>query len=295
MGTKKYYNDNGDLKNVYSIAMHIDANFCDYEQYKKYATDSYYFHSFFEVMLVKSNNIRMYINDKSYILNRNDLLIFNPQDFHRYILEQGQVYHRISCEFSHEYIRDFSTHNSDLLACFTKRSPDFCPIRHLDDTDTDILTKLMETAIQTHKTSKYGDDVIAKCAIGRMLIFINQIYKNTPNINQGEMLVEYNKMKPIVNYINTHLNEDLALDNLIKKFYISKFHLCRVFKQTLGCTVNEYITYRRVLSAATLLRDGCTVMQACEQVTPDGMSHFISVFKKILGTTPKQYAKRHQT
>lgn len=108
------------------------------------------------------------------------------------------------------------------------------------------------------------------------------------------MTAAYQKLRPILYYINRYLSAELSLDMLSKEFYISKYYLCRIFKETFGYTVNEYITYRRIAHAAALLRNGASVAQACKAVTPEGTSHFISVFKKLVGTTPQQYAKQYQ-
>lgn len=291
---KKYYYEDGNSKNVYSMTFQVDDRHCDYEAFKKLATQYPYFHGFYEVMLIQCDGIHMYINDKAYILQKNDLIIFCPQDFHRYLLEDGQVYRRITCEFSGEYIEDFCTHNTDLLSCFINRPNDFCPIRRLDSMHAAKITDLMKTTQKSNGSSDYGEDLSAKCALIKILLEVNGLYDRMPNIELGEISAEYRRIKPIVDYINTHLNYDLTIKTLADQFYISKYHFCRIFKKTLGYTVNEYVTCRRILNAAALLRDGVGVTQTWEKVTPEDMSYFIKVFKKLMGVTPKQYAKQFQ-
>ena len=53
----------------------------------------------------------------------------------------------------------------------------------------------------------------------------------------------------IVEYVNQHLFEELSLESLSRKFYISPSQLSRLFKQATGTSVWGYILYKRMLAA----------------------------------------------
>ena len=289
---KKYYFEDGNSKNQYDVSFYVDERTYDYNTYKQLATQWPYFHECFEIMLIESDDLSMTINEKTYLLQHNDLVIYSPDDFHRYILEKDEVYRRLTCTFSCEYIEKFGTSETDLLRCFRQREPDFCPIRRLNDSQAAAIAALILQAGRVSKSNEYGSDVATQCILTRILIYANQLFADTSRALLDNTPSEYEKLRPVITYINQNLNEELTIQTLARHFFISERHLCRLFKKYLGYTVNEYVTSRRVMQAAALLRDGKSVAQTCEAVTPEGESHFIGVFKKLVGTTPKQYAMR---
>lgn len=290
----KFHFPDGTPKNLYSVDLYIENNPCDYPLYCRHVNSILYFHGFYEIMIIQSDFIRMLINERIYILKRNDLVIFKPLDFHRYYVEKGQLYERWSCEFSQEYISPFLMESDNILDCFSHQNNQDCQIRHLDSTTAAQLIHMLAAMRQKQAMPESGNEIRVQCMFIRLLVRINQLFLTLPPCKNGTVVNEYQKMRHVLDYINENLATNLTLDVLSKQFFISKYYLCRFFKKNLGYTVNEYITYRRIVSAATLLRAGYSVTQACKLVTPEGTSHFISVFKQLTGTTPKQYAKQYQ-
>ena len=60
-------------------------------------------------------------------------------------------------------------------------------------------------------------------------------------------------VEKIVDYIETHINEDLPLDKIAKELNYSKFYIARIFTEETKCTVYKYIQGRRLTLAAQKL------------------------------------------
>ena len=60
-------------------------------------------------------------------------------------------------------------------------------------------------------------------------------------------------VKKVVDYIETHMNEDLSLDNIADAINYSKFYIARIFTEETKCTVYKYIQGRRLTLAAQKL------------------------------------------
>ncbi len=41
-------------------------------------------------------------------------------------------------------------------------------------------------------------------------------------------------------------NQDLTLDTISKSVFVNKYHLCRIFKKTMGITIHEYLFIKRI-------------------------------------------------
>ena len=80
--------------------------------------------------------------------------------------------------------------------------------------------------------------------------------------------------------------EDLDIDLLAEAFYISKFHMMRLFRRETGSTVHTYLLQRRLLHARELIRGGMRATEACYRSGFRSYSSFTRAYNKHFGTTP---------
>lgn len=96
-------------------------------------------------------------------------------------------------------------------------------------------------------------------------------------------------------YLNDHYREDITLDDLAEKFYISRSYLTRIFKETTGITVVQYLTVVRIRQAARLLRETDSPITEIADLCGFGnVTYFEKVFNRIRGMTPRQYRKNNR-
>lgn len=96
------------------------------------------------------------------------------------------------------------------------------------------------------------------------------------------------KIKNILTYINSNLNEDLSLDNISARFFLTKQHLCKVFKKHTGFTVNKYISYKRIVVVRELYLKGMSLTQACAEAGFNDYSAFYRAYCKIMHEPPRK-------
>ena len=97
------------------------------------------------------------------------------------------------------------------------------------------------------------------------------------------------KIAQALSYINDHLGEELTVDALARQVYTSKYHFMRRFKELTGCPVHQYITQKRLLAAAGLLRAGVSAQEACGQCGFQDYSAFHRAFRRQFGATPREF------
>lgn len=72
---------------------------------------------------------------------------------------------------------------------------------------------------------------------------------------------------------------------------LNPFYLVRVFRKELGLPPHEFLTQVRVEQARRLLAGACPVAQVALETGFVDQSHLTNRFKRIVGVTPKQFAK----
>lgn len=98
-------------------------------------------------------------------------------------------------------------------------------------------------------------------------------------------------VKRVRDYIAANYRRNISLAELSGITNLSKFYLCRVFKETTGLPPHAYLNLIRVHQAKRLLKRGIPVVQVALDVGFFDQTHLTKRFKRVFGITPKQYVK----
>ncbi|MBP3627140.1 MAG: helix-turn-helix domain-containing protein [Clostridia bacterium] len=99
----------------------------------------------------------------------------------------------------------------------------------------------------------------------------------------------------VIAYIEQHFREEIELDEISKRLFVSTAHMIRTFKKQTGVTPYQYIIKYRLLSSEQLLKfSDLSIEEIASQIGFSSSSHFISNFRKQYGITPKVYRRNNQ-
>ncbi len=91
-------------------------------------------------------------------------------------------------------------------------------------------------------------------------------------------------------FVQTHVEESITLDEVVRHVHVSRFYFCKLFKKATGMTFTEYVARVRVEKAKALLGDPSR--RISEVVFAAGFGsipRFNSVFKRQVGMAPTEY------
>ena len=98
------------------------------------------------------------------------------------------------------------------------------------------------------------------------------------------------KIPEIIEWIRTHIHEDISLSSVAFEFNYSCEHLSRIFKKKRGISVNQYINKLKIAKAKELLLlTDYTVNEITKIIGYNDDKYFYRVFKKHEDLTPKEY------
>lgn len=96
-------------------------------------------------------------------------------------------------------------------------------------------------------------------------------------------------------YVQTHLDGDLSLSAVSEAVYLSKCHLCEIFRELVGCTFGDYVRQQRLTRARLLLRTTArTIEDIARSCGFQSATYFATVFKNELGMSPTQFRQASQ-
>ena len=94
------------------------------------------------------------------------------------------------------------------------------------------------------------------------------------------------KMLEILRFLDANLTEDLSIDDIASRFFISKYHMMRRFRDETGTSIHTYLSDKRLLMARDLIQAGVSATDACFQSGFRSYSAFSRAYVKLFGITP---------
>lgn len=96
-------------------------------------------------------------------------------------------------------------------------------------------------------------------------------------------------VKLIIEYINEHLFDNIRIQDIADKFFLSPDYIAKIFKKYTNTPIGNYITIQRIARAKQLLEHGNTVTETQLATGYTSYEHFFRTFKNNVGMTPKEY------
>lgn len=99
----------------------------------------------------------------------------------------------------------------------------------------------------------------------------------------------------VIEYIEAHLTEKLDLDTIADAVHYSKYHLHRMFADTTGLTVHDYIQRRRLTEAAKLLVfSDKPILEIALLAGYESQQAFTGIFTALYKMPPNRYREKER-
>ena len=148
------------------------------------------------------------------------------------------------------------------------------------------LIETVENDIKVQE-SEYAGELTTRLDVLKMLICFNKACVSEDFGFKPE--ARYNrKVIELIEYIMENLTRDLSIDALADRFYMSKYHMMRIFKSETGYSIHQYISEKRILLARNYIMSGMPATTACLECGFKDYSSFSRAFKNQLGVLPSE-------
>ncbi|MDJ1504321.1 AraC family transcriptional regulator [Xanthocytophaga agilis] len=109
--------------------------------------------------------------------------------------------------------------------------------------------------------------------------------------SRQEYIARINK---VIDYIKSHLDEELSVDHLAEVSCFSKFHFHRIFRSVVGETVNQFVKRSRIERAAFYLRNnpGKSVSEVATDSGFINLASFARTFRETTGASATEWKQK---
>lgn len=249
----------------------------------------FHLHDEYEILFLISGDVNYFVENKFYKLNVGDIIITNNLEIHKPSIYSDKPYERITVHINSNLVDNLSSDKYSLNRCFVDRKKGEHNKIVLNPEQLLRIKELFQNIELMKSNQSNGSDVLGYASVIEMLVLINRAHSSVSN--HKEYTGISSKLKPILVHIDKNLDSDLRLDTLEKIFFINKFYLSKQFKNITGSTLQDYIIYKRISRAKSLLVEGLTVSDVCEKSGFNDYSHFIRTFKNKVGISPGKYKR----
>ena len=247
------------------------------------ATVGFHYHEFYKVVFLLAGSGSYHIEGSSYQLVSGDIVLVGSRCVHRPHFEPGILYERVILYISPELLRAGSAADFALEDLFSGakshvlRSGDMFRRKML------AMTAQLEAEMSS---SEPGASVLARCVLFEMLVRISREMSVGPDSLPGPYVPKDEKVREILRFIDDNLSEDLSIDALASRFFISKYHMMRRFREETGSSIHTYLSDKRLLLARDLISEGYSATDACFRSGFRSYSAFSRAYGKFFGVTP---------
>lgn len=246
----------------------------------------FHYHEFHKITIFISGNVQYFIEGKTYSLEPYDIVLVNRNDIHRVQVDSSVPYERIIVYISPGFMEAYRTDHYDLSYCFEKAKKEHSNVLRIHALEKSSLFKVTNRLERSFSDTEYAGDLYRQILFLEFMIHLNRAALK----NRAEFLDTnlYNpKIVNLIQYINQHLTESLTMDDLSARVYLSKYYMMRLFKAETGYTIGNYITYRRLLLARSLILKGVPITQACLSSGFQDYSTFSRAYKAEFQEPPR--------
>ena len=263
---------------------HLTSNGSDGKDVKRLPES----HNQIEIMLLLSGDVEYKVDGNNYRVSPGDVIIINAHELHSLKINPDITYERYTLMFTPNFVPQLN--NMDLTMPFVSSHLYQHIIPQGIVKKSKIAQLLNKVRLTCADESKFRDAKIISLIV-ELIVEINVSVDNllTNERNFIPPPISTNKLlKSIIDYINSHIKENIVTANIAAFIGISESYLYRFFMKNMGVSLHRYIIIQKMQLAVTLISQGHLPKNVAEQLGYDYYTTFYKHYKSVFNATPSQ-------
>lgn len=251
---------------------------------------------FVRLHYVTKGNAKIMFKDETFEMKQNHIYLTPSYTQHSYFCDGEfcvyyiHLYEKPENTYSifEKFSFPFEIKTDELLHKLIQRLHTLNPGRELSKYDPSLYDNTQE--LIKNISIDYGNSVATKF---ESQAIINLILSRFVHLAKVKIETRDERITHVLNYIHTHIEKSITLEELANQAHVSKDHLIRMFKNQLGCTPIRYINQKKIEKAQLLiLVNKRSLKNVAYSLGFDNMPYFNRLFKQTTGETPSAYRKK---
>ncbi len=238
-------------------------------------------HDCYELYYLEEGEIVYYIDDGIYPARKGDFVLIPPGKAHKTLPHRSLAHTRILIYLAPDFLQETAKDYPALYDAFDSVL--------ITTGNRQTSQRLLEGLLKEDAGEK--NPVMIRAILTELLVNLERWSRREPAISAERNGAE-RKVQEIVGYLDKHFKEDVSLGALAERFYMNPTYLSRIFRRGTGMTYSEYLIRCRIREAVFLLNNtDKKIMEIASETGFHSDNHFCKIFRKQMGTSPKQFRK----
>ena len=256
----------------------LSIGFSETEPRPQKVVDDSHCHDKFEILYIVSGNGKYMVEGTEYPIRPRTLMFIRPFEYHCLMLDKDSEYRRYCIHFNQSALgADVAKLMEDMSADDSSRGNYYssATLPAVIDSVFDRFDTAEELPEETRR-------IFVRALLTELIVILASSSSEQHNADEGELGAR------VIRYLNSNIDKDVSLDKLARRFFVSKYYLCRAFKKHNGISVHGYVNHKRVMYAKQLIESGETASGAAYKVGFGDYSAFYRAYVRIIGKAPTQ-------
>lgn len=245
-------------------------------------------HDFCEIFFVVSGTANHTYGCREYSVSKGDVFVLKGNEQHSFTnctdFKLFNIMFLVSDFTDYEDCKSLAGFWVMFINEYISPSDHIYSYQKLVGNDFDYVHGTCEKMLDEYTKEYNGYVTMCKSMLMQLIVFLSREYQSN---NENKANLNF-RLALIILFIEQNFTDNITIDDLASKIYLSKRHFNRVFKQIYHKTPLNYIIDLRIAYSKKLLSTGCfTVTQVAHMCGFNDANYFTKVYKKTQGNTPK--------
>lgn len=243
------------------------------------------FHEEIEIKLFYEGSSTLFVGNESIVTKPDDVIFINPYEFHSTINvgEEKGKYHLLMVGLDF-----FNKDNRDLLDLRYLFIKEHVSIKHLIRGNKRITSLIYNIVSELEAAGEMHQQIIRGMLLELFVLLLRDYqFLSFSHYPSDKKIRSYEVIYPAIRKIRTDYTAKMSIDELASMCGVSKYHFCRIFKESTSMTVIQYQNEYRLKIADTLLKTSdMSVGKIAEHCGFDDICYFSRCYKAKFGESP---------
>lgn len=260
-----------------------------YFEYTKDFAYSGEMHNFWELVYADKKNLLITAGAKEVELEAGQIYIHKPNEFHNIRCDGKRAANSVIISFDCDSPELFSVAGQVLTADEEERKYIGNVVKEASSAFSTRLSDPYISVMEKAEDSDFCCEQLIRLNIEMLLISLIR-----SNKNKKPLAIKKNStiLAEITDYLSENVEKKVIFQDVVKKFNLSPSVLKKIFREQVGCGVMDYFTRLKIDRAKEMIREEkYNFTEISERLEFNNSQYFTTVFKRVSGMTPSEYAK----
>ncbi len=266
-------------------------------RYGKFDMRAKHFHNEYEIFYILEGERLFFFNNRSFIASKGDLILVDANLIHmtKSVSEEDCGHNRIILYVHHTKMADLENMYPKLQ--LQKFFHEHYGVYHLSQAQQERFMDLYYTLKKEfNEKQRHFKEAVELHVLTYLLSLTRELPNSLRELPHSAESGKYQTAYAIADFLSENCEQNYSLDELASRFFLSKYYVCRIFKEVTGYTISEYTNIHRILKSKRYLEETTlSISEIAHLLGYGSITHFEKIFKLYMTISPLRYRKDPNT